>query len=103
MDLEHINVRAQPLNAFINRIQDVLPAQPHAVRPLAIIRDTPDGCSAALTVVINAKVTFTKDHDLVSWDVILLQRLADDLLRRAVGVRVCRVPGPETDVVGVLE
>jgi len=46
---------------------------------------------------------FAQDHELASWDIELLDRLANDLLRNTVGVDVRGIPCVETTVVGSLE
>jgi hypothetical protein len=38
MNLEHIDIRAQPLHTAFNRVEDVLPRQPDSVHERAIVR-----------------------------------------------------------------
>jgi hypothetical protein len=75
MDLQHINVRAEPLHTRIDSVEDVFPRQADAIDPLAII----DACERGVRVpVIHAKVAFGEDHNLGAWDVVLFQCFADD-------------------------
>ena len=37
VDLQHIDVRAQPLDGGVDRIEDVLAGESHAVHPLAVV------------------------------------------------------------------
>lgn len=72
MDLQHIDVGSQTLDAGIYRIEDMLARQSHAVYKLAII-----SCRGSdgreLTLVVNAEETLGQDHDAVTRDVVLLQ------------------------------
>jgi hypothetical protein len=51
----------------------------------------------------NVAVALAQDDDLVSWDLVLLDCFADDLLADAVAVHICCVPGVETTIVSCFE
>lgn len=93
MDLQHIDVGAQALNASVHRVEDVLAGQAHAVDKFAVV-----ACRCRNgrkpTPVIHAEVTLGQDDDAVARDVVLLQSLAENRFRSAVGVDI-RLPEPD--------
>lgn len=77
VDLQHIDVRAQPLNTGIDRIEDMLPGETDAVDEGAIIAGRGrDGREVAF--VVDAEEALGQDDDAVAGDVVLLQGFADD-------------------------
>lgn len=87
VDLQHVDVSAQPLDASLHRVEDMLPRQSDAVDEVAVVAPARrDGRLAPL--IVDAEEALAQDDHAVSRDVVLLQRLADDLLGAAVGVDV---------------
>ena len=87
MDLQHIDVRAQAVDAGIHRIEDVLPREADAVDEAAVVgaRGRDRGHTA---FVVNAEVAFGQDDDAGARDRVFLQSFAENLFRAAVGVDV---------------
>ena len=87
VDLQHVDVGAQPLDASVHRVEDVLPRQSDAVDEAGVVASgRRDGRLTAL--IVHAEEALGQDDHAVTRDVVLLQRLADDLLGAAVGVDV---------------
>lgn len=78
---------AQPLHTLLYRVEDVLAAQSDLVDHFPVVA-THGSDSQGGIFFVDAEIAFGEDDDLASWDVVLLQRLSDDLLGDAVGVDV---------------
>lgn len=91
MDLQHVDVCAQALDALLYRIEDVLPTETNLVDGLAVVRRG-EGDVAAEIRFVDAEVAFGEEDDLLARDVVLLEGFADDALRPAVRVDVGGVP-----------
>jgi len=87
MDLQDIDVGAQSLYTLLYCVEDVLTAQANLVDHFTVVLTNLSNTQARIFFV-DTKVAFGEDDDLVSWDVVLLQRLSDDSLGDAVGVDV---------------
>jgi hypothetical protein len=71
VDLQYIDICAQSLHAFLDRVKDVLVAQPDLVDHVAVIRG--HRCDAEAGVFfVDAEIAIQEEDDLVSWDVVLL-------------------------------
>jgi hypothetical protein len=87
VDLQHIDVRAQPLYALIHGVEDVFPAEAHLVYVVVVICGY--GCDAEGGVVfVDAEVAFGEDDDFAAGDVVLFEGFADDAFGDSVGVDV---------------
>ena len=102
MDLQHVDIGSQPLDAPLHRIEDVLPAQPDLIDHRPVVRAHRRDVDFAV-LLGDAEETLAQDDELLARDVVLLDGLADELFAAAVGVDVGRVPGVDADVVGVFE
>ena len=87
MDLEHVDVGAEAFDALLDRVEDVLAAEADLVDHVAVIGGYA-GDAQARVFLDDAEVAFGEENDFVARDVVLLQRLCDDLLRMAVGVDI---------------
>ncbi len=88
MDLQDIDMRTQPLDAPLDGVEDVLPAEADFVDHCTVVRG--HGSSHGLRVVFcHAHEAFGEDYELVAGNGILLDRFADDAFAVAVGVDVC--------------
>jgi hypothetical protein len=79
VNLQHINVGSQSLDTGVHSIEDMLARQTNAVDEVAAI-----ACRSSdrweFAFVVNTVETLCQDHDAVTWDVVLRQGFADDLL-----------------------
>lgn len=88
MDLQYVDVCAQPLHAGVDRVQDMLPRQPDPVKPPPVVFG--DGGDLGLrTGRVDAEVAFREQHDVLAGDGVFLESFADYLFRAAVGVDIC--------------
>jgi hypothetical protein len=79
VNLEHIDVCAETLDASINGIEDVLARQTDTVDKVTFVtRGLPDGRELAL--IVDAVEALGHDDHTVAGNVELLQGLANDLL-----------------------
>lgn len=79
VDLQHVDVRAEPLDAGVDRVEDVLARQADAVDEVAVVAGRGrDGREVAL--VVNAVEALGQDDDAVAGDVVFLQGFAEDFL-----------------------
>jgi hypothetical protein len=87
VDLEHIDICAETLDALLDGIEDVLAAETNLVDHLAIVYR--DGCDTECRIfLVNAEVALGEEDKLLARDVVLLDGFGDDLLRDAVGVDI---------------
>merc|ERR1711974_273973 len=70
-----------------------------AVHKLAVV----GGAERGRVVIAHGEEDLGHDDDAFARNVVLLERLADDLLRLAVAVDICRVPGVDAALVGVVD
>lgn len=83
VDLKHVYVCPQSLNALLYCIQDVLSAQSDLIDHIIVVGG--DGGNALAGIrLVNTEVAFRENDDLVPWDIVLLEGFGDDLLRMAV-------------------
>lgn len=88
MDLQYVDVCAQPLHAGVDRVQDMLPRQPDPVKPPPVVFG--DGGDLGLrTGRVDAEVAFREQHDVLAGDGVFPESFADYLFRAAVGVDIC--------------
>ena len=87
MDLKHVDVGAEAFDALLDRVEDVLAAEADLVDHVAVIGGYA-GDAQARVFLDDAEVAFGEENDFVARDVVLLQRLCDDLLRMAVRVDI---------------
>lgn len=87
MDLQHVNVRPEPGDAVLDRVEDVLPREPRAVDKRAVVlagrRDR-----GLLALVVDAEEALGQQDHPVARDRVFGQRFAEDFLGAAVGVDV---------------
>lgn len=88
MDLQHIDIRAQPSDARVDRVEDVLPRQPDPVDPDGAVVGGGGRDGRGPAVLVDAEEALGQDDDALAGDGELFQGLADDLLGAAVGVDV---------------
>jgi hypothetical protein len=77
VDLQNIDIRSQSSNTFIDGIDDVLTAQAHLVQHITFVFPIPTACYGLRG---DAKEAFGEDDEPFSWDLVLLDCLAYDLL-----------------------
>lgn len=99
--LKNIDVRSEALDARINSIKDMLPAQAALVYSLPIIDGKPQIERSSL--LVNCVETLAHNHDLGAGNGVLFHELCKDLFRAAVGVRVGDIPSVDAEVVGTLD
>lgn len=87
MNLQHIDIRPQPLDARVHRIQDMFPRQPDLVHHLAVVLG--DGGDLGLAAVwVDAEVAFGQDDNFGARDRVFGEGFGDDFFGAAVGVDV---------------
>lgn len=59
--------------------------------------------SSSTRFLAHVAPTFTQNHDLVSGDIILLNRLADNLLAHAIAIYIRRVPSVQSTIIRCFE
>lgn len=79
MDLQHIDVSAQTLDAGVDRVENVLAGQADTVDKVAIVAGR-SGDGRELALVVHAEVALGQDDHAVPRDVVLLQGFADYFL-----------------------
>ena len=89
MDLQHIDVRAESLDAGLDSVHDVLAGQACAVGEFTCINGDLHHVGRRCRIVLDTEEAFTQDHEAITWDAVLLDRFLDKLLAPAVGVDVC--------------
>ena len=99
VDLKDVNVRSQTLHTRLDGVDDVLARETKAVHKLAVV----GGAERRRVVIAHGEEDLGHDDDAFARNVVLLERLADDLLRLAVAVDICRVPGVDAALVGVVD
>lgn len=87
VDLQHIDVCPQTLDALLHSIEDMLARQTNLVHELAVVCRHRRNAERRV-ILIDSKVALGQQHDLGARDVVLLQRLSDDALACAVRVDV---------------
>jgi hypothetical protein len=87
MNLENVDVGAQPFDALLHGIEDVLPAQSDFIYGLTVVCHRL-GDGLAEIGFVDAKVAFREDDDLAAGDVVLLESLAYDAFGLTVRVDV---------------
>lgn len=102
VDLQHVDVRPQPGDALVHRVNNVFPAEADLVEHVVVV-DRAHGDVVRRCVGSHAEVAFTQDHQILPRDLVLGDGLADDAFRLAVRVDVGRVPCPDPGLVGVFE
>jgi len=102
MDLQDIDICAQPGNTLVHCIENVLPAQSNLIDHISII-NAGFGNWKLLPVLADTKITFGQNNHLVSGNVVLLDGLSNNLLGFAVRVYVCGVPSVQPDIVCMLQ
>jgi hypothetical protein len=87
VDLEHIDICAETLDALLDGIEDVLAAKTDLVDHLAIVYR--HGCDTECGILlVHAEVALGEEDKFLARDVVLLDGFGDDLLGDAVGVDV---------------
>ena len=99
VDLEDVDVRSQTLHTRLDGVDDVLARETKAVHKLAVV----GGAERGRVVISHGEEDLGHDDDAFARNVVLLERLADDLLRLAVAVDIRRVPGVDAVLVGVVD
>lgn len=102
VDLQDIDVGAQPRDALVDGIDDVFPAESHTVQHVVVV-DRAHADRVRRAVFGHAEVAFTQDHQVLPRDVELLYRFADDLLRLSVRIHVRGVPRPDPGLVCIFQ
>jgi hypothetical protein len=88
VDLEDVDIGAQPLDARIYGVKDMFPRQADPINPGAIVCCNSPKFQLFIRSVVDAKVTFGENDDARPWNVEFLQRLADDLFRFSIRVGI---------------
>jgi hypothetical protein len=102
VDLQDVNVRSQALDASLNGVEDVFPAQTNAVDKVAVVgRHGRNG--RLLAGRINPKVALGQDDYVGARNLVMAQSLANNLFTASVGVDVGRVPADDASFVRMLE
>ena len=121
MDLQHVDIGTQSLDAGVDGIEDVLARETNTVHKAAVVvRGGGDG--RHLAFIVNTEEALGEDDNTVTGDVVLLQSLSEDFLRLTVGVDIglgmtksvsinlswaggstYRIPGVDTTLVSVLD
>lgn len=87
VDLKHIDICAETLDALLDGIEDVLAAETNLVDHLAIVCG--DRCDSECGIfLVDAEVALGEEDKLLARDVVLLDGFGDDLLGDTVGVDV---------------
>ena len=87
VDLKHIDICAETLDALFDGIKDVLATETDLVDHPAIV--CRDGCDTERGIfLVDAEVALGKEDKLLARDVVLLDSFGDDLFGDAVGVDV---------------
>lgn len=87
VDLQHIDIGTQSLNAGVDGIEDVLARQTNTVHKAAVVVGG-GGDGRHLAFVVDTVEALGEDDNTVAGDVVLLQGLSEDFLGLAVGVDV---------------
>lgn len=87
VNLQHVDISAEPLDTGVDCVEDVLARQAHTVDKGAVVARRRRNRRLAAAVV-DAEEALGQDDDAAARNVVLLQCLADDLLRAAVRVDV---------------
>ena len=87
MNLQHINIRTQPLHTLLHRIENMLPRQPYLIHILGIISHGSRNWNRGIFFV-DAEVAFREDDDFGAGDVVGFEGFGDDAFGGAVGVYV---------------
>ena len=90
MNLQHIDIRTQPLDTRLDRIKNMLPRQPHLIHKLPIVNAVLGRIPFASrrSRRINAEETFGENDQFRAWDFVLADGFADDFFGAAEGVDV---------------
>ena len=102
LDLQHIDVGAEPLNTSFNCIEDVFPRKPDAIDSRSVV-DGEFGNIQRSTTFINPMKTFRKNHDLMARDVVCLEEFAHNFLALPVRIGVGNVKRVDATVIGMFE
>lgn len=105
VDLEDVDVGAQSLDAGINSVKDMLPAQSNPINPLSV-NVAPWGCVYTLLSlfgVCDAEVALCQDNNAVARDVVFFESLPKDPLGFTVGIHISCIPSSYSSVVGMFE
>lgn len=87
MDLQDIDIRAQPRHTRVDSVEDVFPRETNTVHEIAVVLGGhSDGRLFAL--VVDAEEALAENDDSVARDRVLLECFADDFLGAAVRVDV---------------
>ena len=101
MNLQHIDIRTQPLDTRLHRIKDMLPRQPHLIHKVPVIGAVFGRIPlpARRARRINAEETFREKDDFRARDVVFTDGFADDFFGAAEGVDVGLFVGGGTTLV----
>lgn len=87
VDLQDVDIRAEALDALLDRVEDVLTAETNLVDHFAVVSG--NRCDAEGWVLfIDAEVAFGEEHELVAWNTVLLDGFGNDLLGDAMRVDI---------------
>lgn len=88
MDLQHIDIRPQPLHTRLHGIEDMFPRQTHLIDHRTVVgaygRDAGLGPGG-----VDAEVAFGEEDELGARDGVVRDGFGDDFFGAAVGVGVC--------------
>lgn len=102
MDLQHVDVGAEALNAVLDSVKNVLPRQADLVNARPVVARENRGINGAFCL-INKLEALGHDDEFGSRDVVVLDGCAENLLRPAVGVGIGHVPCIDALIERVLE